>query len=118
MSESVFWSIVMQALPYQVPVFILWVTGIILSIYFRRQNQKKFTMLLVAFTIFLLISTVSIYINALLTDELLSHNITMSQRVAYSDALSCITTPLDIVGWVILLIAIFSRKLNPIAQSA
>ncbi len=107
----------MQILPSEFAFFIVWIAGIVLSIYFRRQDPGKFTLTLVAFSIFPLISATSIFVHALLTAKLLSYEIDGSQQKAYIDALNCILIPLSIASWVILLIAIFGRR-SPMGKEA
>jgi hypothetical protein len=98
-----------------IPFLAVWGLGVVLSMMFLRQNRKKFTLTLISFLIFIVNNIGDIYIRSMLLEEISSRSITAVQMTSYSSSFRyCVSMPLWIIGWILLLIAIFNPKLDSI----
>ena len=95
----------------------IWIVGIILSLRFRNQDRKKFTLTLVAFTIFLTESIASIFITMLLFTNVSSAIISSEQQAIYSEVLNWISILFRSVAWLILFGAFLTRRFSTVANA-
>ena len=95
----------------------IWIVGIILSLRFREQDTKKFTLTLAVFIILVIESVANILITILLFVNVSTATISSEQHAVYSEVVNWISILIRGVAWVILFSAIFDWKLLRIANA-
>ena len=104
--EFTFWSYIVQN-PTQMLMWLVYGIGIVLSLRHGNANPKKYTLILIAFLIFLLesIGSALMFVLTLNFDSL-------AQGGQYHQAYICITTPFLIAAWTILLVTLFPQTFS------
>lgn len=117
MIENSFWSELIRLISLEIPIWIIWVVGIILSIRMRRQYEKKFTLTLTAFIVFLLAAVCDDIFFAITISKLYSHSLSVDQTAFYMTIRGLTSVFFQITCWVILLIVIFNPKIDSVNSS-
>ena len=91
--------------------------GLALSIYFRKSNPKKFRLISIAFTLFLIGTIFSGLLSAWVDIGLMQAGTSSSQNVLRASVLTCISSLFQIASWVVLFVVIFSPKINETVNS-
>jgi len=89
------------------------IIGLVLSLYFRKRNPKKFQLTSIAFSIILVGTILTAILSAWIDVNYVQAGVPASQTVLVYSSVTCISALVNVTSWIMLLIAIFSQKLNP-----
>jgi len=92
------------------------ISGLGLSIYFRKRNPRKFRLTLISFVILLVGTTLSAVISAWVEINYVQAGIPAQQTAVAYSAVTCVSALTNISVWVMIFVATFSKKLNPIDE--
>lgn len=107
-------SFIVLFLP-QIPHLILWTTGIVFSLLFRRANPKKFLLTTISFSIFFLLSLANPFFYSWLGIQFNNDNLSTATQLGYSNFIfGAISQIVWFIAWIILFVAIFSKQYNQI----
>jgi hypothetical protein len=86
--------------------------GLLLSLYFRQRNPKKFHLTAISFTIFILGEILIPMLTTWLEINYAQQGVSLNQRATGYSVVNCASTFVYITAWIILLFAIFSHKFD------
>ena len=112
MIGSTFWEYFISYLPYRTPLWLIWFTGLILSIHFRQKNPKKFGFLVVAFSVLLVGTIGTLLAESTFSQIFLTLGKETPKIIYHFFYWFPYWTPIvtNITAWIILVNAIFNRK--------
>ncbi len=89
------------------------IIGLALSLYLRKRNPKKFRLTSIAFAIILAGTILTAILSAWIDVNYVQAGVPASQTAMVYSSVTCISALVNVTSWIMLLIAIFSQKLNP-----
>jgi hypothetical protein len=103
----------LSAIGMQIPIYIVWITGIILAIVNIKKMPKVSILTLIALVLFLITSVISSIVNVYYPTWAMKSGIPTSQMGLFFIVKGIIGVVFSLACWVMILIAIFSKRRTP-----
>lgn len=113
-----FISLLLPQLVFQIPVYLAWITGMILAVVFWRKHPPVSLTALIGLAVFFLVSVLGLLLSVWAQYRGIIGEMPYQQVGIISGVVGIIKTAVDTVAWILVLVAIFGWRKASQAEKA